>query len=33
MVPSTAREGYRLGHALPVDDMYRDGFLCRCATW
>lgn len=23
-----AREGYRLGHAPLVDDMYRDGFLC-----
>jgi acetyl-CoA C-acetyltransferase len=22
------REGYRLGHARLVDDMYRDGFLC-----
>jgi acetyl-CoA C-acetyltransferase len=22
------REGYRLGHAPVVDDMYRDGFLC-----
>jgi len=22
------REGYRLGHARVVDDMYRDGFLC-----
>ncbi len=23
-----AREGYRLGHAPLIDDMYRDGFLC-----
>jgi acetyl-CoA C-acetyltransferase len=23
-----AREGYRLGHAPLVDDMYRDGFVC-----
>lgn len=22
------REGYRLGHATLIDDMYRDGFLC-----
>ncbi len=31
MVPfllDRAREGYRLGHAPLVDDMYRDGFLC-----
>jgi acetyl-CoA C-acetyltransferase len=31
MVPfilDRVREGYRLGHARLVDDMYRDGFLC-----
>jgi acetyl-CoA C-acetyltransferase len=31
MVPfllDRVREGYRLGHAPLVDDMYRDGFLC-----
>ena len=31
MVPfllDRAREGYRLGHAPLIDDMYRDGFLC-----
>ncbi|HKW15771.1 MAG TPA: acetyl-CoA C-acyltransferase, partial [Candidatus Krumholzibacteria bacterium] len=31
MVPfilDRVREGYRLGHAKLVDDMYRDGFLC-----
>ena len=36
MVPfilDRVREGYRLGHAPLVDDMYRDGFLCPLATW